>query len=126
MPMGFYLRTSSAVARSAIVTVRAADVAPVEARARHFDGPRDRFIKNVAAVGGDMVCASASTVTINGKQVAIRSTSDSAGRPLQNWQGCHRLRADELFLLGDTPDSFDSRYWGAVHSSQIEGVWRRL
>ena len=126
IPVGFYLRTDGVVTRSAIVTVRASDVAPIEARLRNFDGPRDRFIKHVAGLGGDVVCASGSEVSINGRRVAVRSAADSRGRRLQDWQGCHRLRGDELFLLGDTPESFDSRYWGPVRRSQIEGVWRRL
>ena len=126
IPAGFYLRTDGVATRSAIVTVRAADVAPIEARTRHFDGPHDRFIKHVAALGGDVVCASGAEVSINGRLLAMRSTADSQGRRLQDWQGCHRPRRDEFFLLGDTPDSFDSRYWGPVRRSQIEGVWRRL
>jgi conjugative transfer signal peptidase TraF len=126
MPVGFYLRAAGVVTQSSIVTVRAADVAPMEARARNFDGPRDRFIKHVAALGGDVVCASAGEVSINGRQVAVRSARNSEGRPLASWQGCRRLRTDELFLLGDTADSFDSRYWGLVRRSQIEGVWRPL
>ena len=41
--------------------------------------------------------------------------------PLIGLQG-----ADEVFLLGDTADSFDSRYWGPVRLTAIDGVWRPL
>lgn len=34
------------------------------------------------------------------------------------------LAVDEVFLMGDTPDSFDSRYFGPVNTADIEGVWR--
>jgi len=34
------------------------------------------------------------------------------------------LRTDELFVLGDTPGSFDSRYFGPIRRAQVEGVYR--
>jgi type IV secretory pathway protease TraF len=65
VPVGFYIRTHAPIDRGTFVTVRAADVAPAAARARDFEGPRDRFIKRVAAVAGDRVCAEGDALTIN-------------------------------------------------------------
>lgn len=40
-------------------------------------------------------------------------------------RSCRGLLApDERLLLGDTPDSLDSRYFGPVATARIEGVYR--
>lgn len=126
MPIGFYLRSDAPIARGAIVTIRARDAAPEAAAARDFDRPGDRFLKRVAALGGDEVCADGLDLRINGRLAAQRRAQDSTGAPLAGWRGCRRLAAGEALLLGDSPDSFDGRYWGAVPQAAIEGVWRPL
>jgi conjugative transfer signal peptidase TraF len=126
LPVGLYWRVDAPPERAAIVTVLAAAVAPEEARARHFDSAGDRFIKRVAATGGDLVCVRDGVVTINGARAAVQHESTSDRRHLEAWQDCRVFNADEILLLGDTYDSFDGRYWGPVERSQIEGVWRPL
>lgn len=124
--VGLYLRINEAPARGAFVTVRALHVAPAAARARGFDGPRDRFLKRVAAEASDRVCAEGEALVINDAPPLPRRTHDSLGAPIPAWSGCLVLGVEEYLLLGDTPDSFDGRYWGPVTSDEIEGVWRRL
>ncbi len=126
MPVGLYLRASGAVARGAIVTVRAVDVAPGYAAERNFTDPGDRFLKRVVGAAGDVVCASGAEITLNGARVAERQARVSAGRALPAWSGCVTLDADHVFLLGDTLDSFDGRYWGATPVDRIEGMWRPM
>ena len=126
VPTGWYVRSSDEIARGALVTVRAQDVAPDYAEARNFSDAGDRFIKRIAANEGDSVCADGETIRINDRTVAHRASRDSEGRDLPRWSGCTVLSADEVFLMGDTPDSFDSRYFGVVREDAIEGVWKRL
>lgn len=126
LPVGLYVRTNGPVERGAIVTVRASDVAPGYAALRDFDGPGDRFIKRIAAAQGDVVCAAEDVITINARTVAHRAAVDSSGRALPRWTGCQEVSAEELLLLGDTPDSFDGRYFGLVQRSDVEGVWRQM
>jgi conjugative transfer signal peptidase TraF len=126
MPRGLYLRDRTAIERGAIVTVRAVDVAPEESVRRHFTAPGNRFIKRVAAVGGDCVCAFDQRVLINGRLVAIRKERAEDGRELARWSGCVTLDADHVLLLGNTGNSFDGRYWGPVDRALVEGVWRHL
>jgi conjugative transfer signal peptidase TraF len=126
MPVGLYLRASGGVERGAIVTVRAVDVAPSYAAERNFTDPADRFLKRVVSASGDMVCASGAGVTLNGALVALRQAQDSAGRALPTWKGCVTLDDGHVLLLGDTPDSFDGRYWGPTPIDRIEGVWRPI
>lgn len=123
MPIGFYVREQRNLTPGVIVTVRARDVAPTMARQRDFDDEDDRFIKRVAAVAGDEVCADDRRVFVNGIAVAERlETADMA----LGWSGCRVLAADELLLLGESENSFDGRYWGPTNIAFIEGVWRKL
>jgi conjugative transfer signal peptidase TraF len=124
-PIGLYVRIDAPVEPGAFVTVRARDVAPPYARLRRFDDPGDRFIKRVRASAGDNVCAAGDSVQI-GEATFRRRTHDRAGRALPTWEGCRRLAANEVVLIGDGDDSFDSRYFGVVRLDQIEGVWRPL
>lgn len=123
MPQGIYVRMHSPIVRQSIVTVRARDVALNYATARRFTDANDRFLKRVAALDGDVVCAFGPLVTINHELTLQRRTVDSVGRTLPTWSGCRRLHG-QVFLIGDTADSFDGRYWGPTDTANIEGVWR--
>ena len=79
------------------------------------------LIKRVAAVAGDDVCAFDGAIIVNGKIVACRRKADRAGRSLPRWNECRALAGGEFFLLGDAPDSFDSRYFGPVTSARTIG-----
>jgi type IV secretory pathway protease TraF len=126
VPSGFYLRTHDPLRPGAIVTVRAAAVAPDYAAARDYADRTDRFLKRVAATAGQVVCADGASISIDGAAIAQRLERDNAGRLLPSWRGCRTLTTGEVFLLGDTVDSFDGRYWGPTSTGLIEGVWRQL
>lgn len=90
------------------------------AAARRYIPSGTVLVKKVAAGPGDRVCAAGRSIRINGVPVASRRNVDGAGRRLPAWSGCRRLRHDELFLLMvDTPGSFDGRYFGISHQSDI-------
>lgn len=126
VPSGFYLRSSEPLRRGDFVTVAAASVAPEYAALRGYVDRSDRFLKRVAATEGQVVCALDELITIDGRRTASRVERDAEGRRLPAWRGCQRLSAGELFLLGDTNDSFDGRYWGPTPVRLIEGTWRPL
>lgn len=123
VPSGFYLRSGELPRRGDFVTVPAAEVAPEYAALRGYADRSDRFLKRIAATEGQLVCAEEEVISIDGAEVATRIEHDGEGRTLPRWDGCRRLGVGELFLLGDTDDSFDGRYWGPVTIDQIEGVW---
>jgi conjugative transfer signal peptidase TraF len=126
VPTGWYVRSSREIARGTLVTVHAQDVAPDYAEARNFTDAGDRFVKRIAANDGDSVSADGDAIRINDRTVAHRAMHDSQGRALPHWSGCRTLGAGDVFLMGDTPDSFDSRYFGPVSANDVEGVWRKL
>ena len=126
VPSGFYLRSDVPLAIGSFVTVAAIDVAPEYTALRGYDDRSDFFLKRVTATAGQQVCANDQVVSIDGVQVALRNTHDDQGRVLPTWEGCRTLAAGEVFLLGDTEDSFDGRYWGPTPVSLIEAAWRPL
>ena len=123
---GFYVRDRSELVRGSIVTIRSIHTAPAYAAKRNFVDEGDRFLKRIAAMEGDTVCAEDSTLWVNGKPVAERAEVDAAGDPLPSWTGCVTLDADQAFLLGDHPGSFDGRYWGISERANLIGPWRPL
>jgi conjugative transfer signal peptidase TraF len=86
------------------------------------------LVKRVAGIPGDRICALRDRLTINGRGAAARKTFDARGRSLPNWTGCVRLGPGRFFLLGESPWSFDGRYFGASKASEIDGravlLWR--
>lgn len=124
IPVGFYWRAAGKPRLGDFVTVRAAAAAPVYARERDFTDRTDRFIKRIAATSGQRICAIGKGVSIDGARTVHRLSRDTVGRSLPAWSGCHILAKNEVFLLGDTEDSFDGRYWGPISVRDIDGPWR--
>jgi conjugative transfer signal peptidase TraF len=88
------------------------------------------LIKRVAAVAGDTICAHGAVITIADRPVLVRQRRDPQGRAMPWWEGCHRLREREVFLLMDgSPLSFDGRYFGVTLPDQIIGkahlIWAK-
>lgn len=123
IPAGLYLRTGDGVHVGSVVTVRARDVAPVEAHQRQFEDVTDRFIKRVAASAGATVCGENGRLFVDG---VMRAEVLEGASVTLGWSGCRILAESEVLLLGDSADSFDGRYWGPTSIDLIEGVWRRL
>lgn len=122
VPRGLYLRAfGSAPARGALVALPQ----PEHAR-RYLRGlgmPREvRLLKRVAAVPGDRVCRAGTTIRIGDRAVPLK-LRDRRGTSLPQWRDCRGLGPGELFLLGDTPGSFDSRYFGPVRVTDLDGVF---
>lgn len=122
LPRGLYVRQpGAAVDRGAVVAI----AQPPAARA-YLGGlgmPAEvLLIKRVAAVGGERVCRQGGALETPERWSQILER-DRRGQPLPAWSGCRTLGPDEVFLLGDTPSSFDSRYFGPVPVSAITGVY---
>lgn len=87
------------------------------------------LVKRVGAVAGDRVCAIGEAVWVNGRHVGARREVDGAGRRLPTWTGCRELAPGEYFLLMETPDSFDGRYFGVTRHEDLVGravlLWAR-
>ena len=124
LPRGLYLQRPGEPRIGSIVAV------PQPATARPYLaalGMPDEvlLIKRVAARGGDRVCRDGEVIRTPRRRVQAHAR-DGRGAALPAWSGCRRLAAGELFLLGDTPNSFDSRYFGPVPRAAITGVYREV
>ncbi|EZP84000.1 Conjugal transfer protein TraF [Novosphingobium resinovorum] len=99
------------------------------AGARRYIPVNIPLIKQIAAVGGDRVCAMETLIFVNGKPVARRRERDGAGRPMPTWSGCVILGRDEYLLLMPHAASFDGRYFGSTRSADLLGkaelLWER-
>lgn len=93
---------------------------------RHYLPANVPLVKRIAAAGGDRVCARGPLVRVNGGVAARRRPADGSGRELPWWSGCRRLAAGEFLLLIDSPDSFDGRYFGITHGTDLVGRARLL
>ncbi len=82
-----------------------------------------RFLmKRVAASVGDDVCRSGIQVSVNGFAAAVVRPDAN----LPDWSGCVHLKAGDVFLLGDTDNSFDGRYFGVTSAHDIVGPLQSL
>ncbi len=123
LPEGLYVRqTGASIAPGSVVAI--AQPPSIRPYLASLGMPAEvKLIKRVAAVGGDRICAEDGAV-----QTPLRVSPvlehDRRGVALPVWRGCRTLAPDELFLLGDTPGSFDSRYFGPVRRSEVDGVYK--
>jgi conjugative transfer signal peptidase TraF len=129
-PIGFYWRVAGRPSHGDLVLARAPHWARRLAAERGYLPLNVPIVKRVAAVAGDVVCASGDAIFIDGRLIAHRLNSDRMGRPLPQWEGCETLGAGEFFLLmADAPDSFDGRYFGTTERHDIIGrlvpLWTR-
>jgi conjugative transfer signal peptidase TraF len=87
------------------------------------------LVKRVAAMAGDRVCAMGEAIWVNGRHVGTRRDADGAGRPMPAWVGCRDLAEGEYFLLMESRNSFDGRYFGVTRREDLLGravlLWAR-
>lgn len=93
-------------------------------------GGSQPLVKPIAAIAGDLVTVSAAGVAVNGAPVpgTVLMAWDGAGRPLSPFPaGVYRVAPGAVWLLsGHDSRSFDSRYFGPVPASNVQGVARPL
>jgi type IV secretory pathway protease TraF len=124
MPRGLYRRTPDTPRPGALVSLEP----PAAARSylASLGAPPDaRLLKRVVAGPGERVCSDGARLTWP-QGSAVRLARDRQGRALSVWRGCRPLGADELLVVGDSPASFDSRYFGPVRQAAVLGVYREV
>lgn len=112
-----------------MVIARPPDRYRLLAARRHYLPLNVPLVKRIAAVPGDTVCALGQEIFVNDRWIAERHQRDAHGRLMPWWSGCVTLRQGFLFLLMDSPTSFDGRYFGPTDTRDILGkarlIWRR-
>ena len=121
-PIGLYRVLPGKLVRGDLVLVNIPDSVRQLAAERSYLPQNVPLVKRVAALDGDVICAAADVISVNGRVVAERMARDRLGRPLPRWSGCLLLDGGEAFLLMEgLADSFDSRYFGPVPTAAIIG-----
>jgi len=95
---------------------------------KSFFEKRD-FIKRVIGLPGDVIEVKAKQVYVNGQPFSVpqekhkdQEIIPSVVSP-RDFAGPVKVPADSYFVMGDNRDySFDSRFWGYVHTSKIKGL----
>jgi conjugative transfer signal peptidase TraF len=124
LPRGLYVASAGEIGRGSIVMLQQPDAARRYLVQLGFPAELP-LLKRVAGLPGDQVCASPDTVRVAGRVARILA-ADRRGTELPAWRGCRRLGRDELFLLGDSAASFDSRYFGPVRAADVRGPYREV
>jgi conjugative transfer signal peptidase TraF len=126
-PEGLYVRVDASPAVGRLIAFRAPQRAFPYADARMGYLRHVPILKQVAAVAGDVVCARAGALAINGRWRAPVLDHDRRGQLLPQWNGCRTLLSGEFFVFSDrVQNSFDSRYYGPVTRGEIVGVFQPL
>jgi conjugative transfer signal peptidase TraF len=134
-PTGFYMVSGKHAVKGDLVLVSLPALPVFEmARLRGYLNvaftPVGRIMKRLVGGSGDRVTIDANGVEVNGIRLKNSTplTRDAAGRPMVYYPLTdYVLGPDEVLLMSDyNPASFDSRYFGPLHSTTIESVVRPL
>ena len=120
-PAGLYRITHEPWFRGDRVAVLPGEALGADLEQRGVLAKGKLLIKRVAGRAGDRVCRHGADVSIDGASVAKARDADSYGLALPSWDGCVTLADGEVFLLGDTPGSYDGRYFGVTPRADIVG-----
>ncbi len=130
LPVGFYVPSTSA--ESNLTSFCLPQPWGTLALVRHYrTGSGDEcpdggepLLKRIVARSGDLVSESESGVAVNGVPIPMSKPLplDSFHRPLQPFMiGDYRLKDGEVWVMGEMPKSFDSRYYGPISTRLILG-----
>jgi len=120
-PAGLYWITREPWIRGDRVAVLPGEALGADLEQRGVLANGKLLIKRVAGRAGDRVCRHGADLSIDGASVAKARDVDSHGMPLPSWKGCFTLDDAQVFLLGDTPGSYDGRYFGVTPKAEIVG-----
>jgi hypothetical protein len=68
------------------------------------------------------VCRTGPTIAVDSIEMGVARERDHRGRVLPEWEGCHTLARDEVFLMNwDEPASLDGRYFGPIPLHAVVG-----
>ncbi len=137
IPVGLYWLSSDPLEKGAYVMFCPPPIGVFEeARARGYlgagfcPGGYGYLMKRVLAAQDDAVTISDEGVRVNGELLPHSAPirADSTGRPLPRFPAERfTLGSSELLLMSDVSStSFDGRYFGPIHRSQIKGVIRAV
>ena len=120
-PMGLYrLQSIDHLGPRDLVAVAAPSPIAAFIAERGYLPPDVPLLKHVAGLPGQIVCRIGRSITVNSIEMGVAQSTDSLGRPMPDWQGCHQLTSGEVFLMNpDAENSLDGRYFGPIPRNSI-------
>jgi conjugative transfer signal peptidase TraF len=123
-PRGIYLRTHAALRRGELVEVCLPHAVAVFAASRAYIRGTGRcadnsepVIKEIGGMPGDEVYIDPASIL----------ATDSGGRSIpRSFPGRHLIQAGQIWLDGNAPNSFDSRYFSSVPIHNVQAVLRPI
>jgi conjugal transfer pilin signal peptidase TrbI len=108
-------RQDVSVEKGDLVAFRAARLAP-------FIKDGEELIKIAAALPGDTVSVGPGETSVNGTVVGEGlDLAEIIGRPDESFTRQVAVQPGTFWMMGRTRDSYDSRYWGPIDTSQVIG-----
>jgi conjugative transfer signal peptidase TraF len=142
MPVGIYKRTlanaKKPIHRGILVSFCPKNASAFgQAQSRHYMAPGScplghvqPLLKPVAAIAGDTVTIAPQGILVNGRLIPASQarSRDAQSRTVKKMgQGTYQVQAGEVWLISShSPQSYDSRYFGPVPTSQIQWVVKPL
>lgn len=116
VPIGLYrLQSIDHLGPRDLVAVTAPDLIAAFIADRGYLPPGIPLLKHVAGLPGQIVCRFDRSITVDGISRGEAQQTDSHGHQMPVWQGCRRIKSDEVFLMNpDAENSFDGRYFGPI------------
>lgn len=122
VPIGFYWLRKREPEIDDIAVILPPDWIQLYASSRGYLPDRVWLLKPVFAVSGSVTCRFGKYVFVDGFLVARAKILDGDNRLLPVWKGCRTLKSDEVFVLANPKNSFDSRYFGPISRGQVAGT----
>ena len=80
------------------------------------------LMKSVQGVFNDQITVTEDGLYINDVYFGEVKTHDRQGLPLPSFKGRHLIKKDYFFVASRNKNSFDSRYFGLIARSTIQGI----
>lgn len=76
------------------------------------------LLKKIVAIGNDYVCSNGTFVKVQNMFYLVEK-KDSQNREIPHINICRVLGKNEIYLINDVKNSFDSRYYGPIDSKNV-------
>lgn len=80
------------------------------------------IVKRVAGVPGDLITVYEKDFFCNGEYLGKAKDHSMKGTPLEAYTTTGMVPGNKYFLIGDSPDSFDSRYYGPMEIKHVKAI----
>lgn len=113
----FLIRTKNKITTGDYLVFRHEDTAFIQ---KGLDQDNDRLIKKVGCSPGEILTKDADNKYYCGPEyLGTALDTDSKGRPLPSFQFIGQVPENNYFMVGSSPRSFDSKYFGFIHADDI-------